>query len=873
MQKKIGLIIVGVSVLLTFIVMVIVFNRQKDDSNYHPSQPKPEPKEFTKMMEEGEKMQSEREAFFNLMHRAAPETNWKKMDADLRYNKMKERAGYYNLKTTDEDWDTLANGNVVGKWNEIGSFNTSGRIWATDVDFENEIVYAFTDGGSLWKADLDGSNWSVINDNFKIAATNMLKKVDDRLIVSTYQWGVQGIFYTEDEGISWTETTGLENVEAWGYIGDAEILNDADRTIYVLALEWDYVNWWDLISIYRSTDHGTSFEKVISYDVPTYGGMNHFVLYASQNGDGICYFIENNNFYSLGVDGIPVLTGTLPISDDGDIMLCGFEGVTEDHFYAAHNNYSSGQTDFYTSDDNGVNWELTSSGVVEEGNFSKNSFYCSQKIEGYLYYGGVDSYRSFTGGSTWVRNNYWYEYYNGNELENLHADIPFIRSFMDTLSGEELIMVSTDGGLYKSENNGLTWLNITYEGMRNAQYYDVYTYRDLTDIIYAGAQDQGWQRSVYDLDGNYYFDQLISGDYGHIVSRSGGGNLWCVYPGFAMYINDASTGDNMFFWDFQGYGHLWMAPVMQDPWDDEVAWWAGGSDAGGAYLWRLERTFGTINAVKQTKNFSVAGGGSISAINYSPIDNNYWYLLTSGGTFYTSTDAGESWALSSGFSGPGPQYFYGAAIEPSKTQLGVVYISGSGYDNPAVYKTEDNGETFIALSNDLPSTLVYDLAISENDSLLFAATEIAPYVYVLAEDKWYDLSGLDAPLQTYWSVDYIEEIKAIRFGTYGRGAWEFKLYEEPVEIIEVDQKNILSIYPNPASNVVHIKINTFIPDATIELLDLNGNIVLKKVAAFNKDIIYNLSLNGISKGVYFINIIDNGNNKRRYVEKVVVGEW
>ena len=314
-------------------------------------------------------------------------------------------------------------------------------------------------------------------------------------------------------------------------------------------------------------------------------------------------------------------------------------------------------------------------------------------MEGYLYYGGVDSYRSFTGGSTWVRNNYWYEYYNGNELENLHADIPFIRSFMDTLSGEELIMVSTDGGLYKSENSGLTWLNITYEGMRNAQYYDVYTYRDLTDIIYAGAQDQGWQRSVYDVDGDYYFDQLISGDYGHIVSRSGGGNLWCVYPGFAMYIDDASTGDNMFFWDFQGYGHLWMAPVMQDPWDDEVAWWAGGSDAGGAYLWRLERSFGTINAVKQTKNFSVAGGGSISAINYSPIDKNYWYLLTSGGTFYTSTDAGATWSLSSGFTGPGPQYFYGAAIEPSKTQLGVVYIAGSGYDNPAVFKTEDNGET------------------------------------------------------------------------------------------------------------------------------------------------------------------------------------
>ena len=90
------------------------------------------------------------------MHRSAPGTNWKKMDADLRYNKMKERAGYYNLKITDDSWDTLANGNVVGKWNELGSFNTSGRIWATEVDFENDIVYAFTDGGSLWKGDLDG---------------------------------------------------------------------------------------------------------------------------------------------------------------------------------------------------------------------------------------------------------------------------------------------------------------------------------------------------------------------------------------------------------------------------------------------------------------------------------------------------------------------------------------------------------------------------------------------------------------------------------------------------------------------------------------------------------------------------------------------
>ncbi len=870
MQKKIGLIIVGISVILTLVVMFIVFNRQKDDANYHHTTTTPAPTERTLKQEEGEKRESEREEFFEKMHKSAPGTNWRKMDADLRYEKMNTRKGLFNAKIQDANWDTLANGNVVGKWDELGSFNTSGRIWSTDVDYNNNVIYAFSDGGNLWKSDLDGTNWAVINDNFKIGASHLLRKIDNRLIVATSLWGVQGVFYTDDEGLSWNHTTGLENVATWGYIADAEILNDDVHTMYVLAYEWDYVNWWDIVSIYKSTDLGVSFEKTMSYDVPVYGGTNHFVLYAPYYGEANCYLIENSNFYKLDDAGIPILTGTLPLSTDGDIMLCGFEAPGIKHFYAAHNNYTTGETDFYNSLDSGVTWTLTSSGGVEEGNFTKNSFYCSQKTDGYLYYGGVDTYRSFTGGTSWIRNNYWYEYYD-NTLTNLHADIPNIHTFIDPSSEQEMVLISTDGGLFKSINNGISWTNITYEGMRNAQYYDVYTYRYVTDIMFAGAQDQGCQRSTYNVDANYYFDQIISGDYGHFVSRSGGDNLWCIYPGFAMYINDAAAGSNLYFWDFQGYGNLWMAPIMQDPSDDEVAWLGGGSDVGGSYLWRLEKTGVTINGVKQIKNFSVAGGGAISAISYSPIDKNYWYLLTEGGNFYTSTDAGATWFLSAGFDGPGPQYFYGATIEPSKSNLGTVYIGGSGYDNPAVYITEDNGDTFTALTDGLPSTLVYDLAVSPNDSLLFAATEIAPYVYVKSENKWYDISAFDAPLQVYWSVDYVEEIKSIRFGTYGRGAWEFKLYEEPNSIVDA-QKNInIRVFPNPASTQIQITLDAFIPDANIELINLQGEVVINKTAAINKNIPYKLDLSGIQKGVYFVELRNNA-TQQTFIQKIVITE-
>ncbi len=864
MKKGIAFFILLGTIALTITVLVVVFIRQKDNSNFHESMP-PEPTE-SRMGQRGEEGENaDREAFFASMHKAAPGTNWRKRDADLRYVLMQERALRYDQRITGGMYDTLAGGAVIGKWDEIGSFNTAGRLWATEVDFAEDVVYAFSDGGNLWKGDLDGNNWNVINDHFKIGGSHFLRKVDDRLIVGTSQWGVQGIFYTEDEGINWTMTTGLENVSAWGYVMDVELLNDAAHTMYVLAYEWDYTNWWDIVTLYRSSDLGASFEQITSWDVPTYGGAHNFVIWSPPYGSAQCYLIENAHCYLLDADGMPQITGDLPLTDAGEIMLCGFEGAGSTTLYAAHKNFTDYTTDFFRSADGGVSW--TQTGHVDEGNFSKNSFNCSQKIEGYVYYGGVDSYRSFTGGDEWTRNNNWWEYYDDEEY-NLHADIPFIRTYIDPDTDEEIVLISTDGGLFRTDDYGLIWTNITNEGMRNAQYYDVYTYRYVPEIIFAGAQDQGYQRSSYTIGDDYYFDQLISGDYGHIVSRSGGDNLWCVYPGFAMYIQDAAADSDLFFWDFEGYGHLWMAPVMADPFDDEVAWWGGGSDGGGAYLWRLEKSGGLITGVKQPKNFSVAGGGSISAITYSPIDPNYWYLLTSSGNFYHSEDAGETWTLSSGFNGPDSHYFYGSAIEASASQLGVVYIGGSGYDNPAVYMSDDHGANFTALDVDLPGTLVYDLAVTTDDSLLFAATEVAPYVCVLADSTWHNLAGDDAPLQTYWSVDYIEEIHAVRFGTYGRGTWEFALYKEPVSIQDqqLDQQ-VLQVFPNPAQSHIQLTIQAHLPDAQINVYDMQGKLVITKHAAINKDVPYTLPLAGVESGHYFV-VVTQG--AYRFTEKFMV---
>ena len=103
----------------------------------------------------------------------------------------------------------------------------------------------------------------------------------------------------------------------------------------------------------------------------------------------------------------------------------------------------------------------------------------------------------------------------------------------------------------------------------------------------------------------------------------------------------------------------------------------------------------------------------------------------------------------------------------------MVIIGGSGYSNPPVYISYNHGNNFEPLNNGLPNTLVYEITGTPDDSYFFAATEVGPYIYINNEGTWKNLADIYAPDQTYWSVEYIPELNTARFGTYGRGIWDF----------------------------------------------------------------------------------------------------
>ena len=147
----------------------------------------------------------------------------------------------------------------------------------------------------------------------------------------------------------------------------------------------------------------------------------------------------------------------------------------------------------------------------------------------------------------------------------------------------------------------------------------------------------------------------------------------------------------------------------------------------------------------------------ISAMAYSPISNNHWYVSTEDGHFFYSDDSGESFTETSNFSGPESHYFYGSSILPSPINSERIYIGGSGYSNPGIYLSQDGGATFESFDQGLPNTLVYGLACLPDESMIFAATEVGPYCFSFDDGNWEDMSNDAAPEQVYWSVEYIHE--------------------------------------------------------------------------------------------------------------------
>lgn len=777
------------------------------------------------------------------IHKAAPGTDWRSIEAQNRRDKYLANLSAGRQKSLS-DLLTVIPGVLTGTWNEKGSNNLAGRTHTADYDTSNQRVYLSSDGGNIWRGRLNGNEWEVLNDQLNFGSISLVRVIhrgaERRIFAATDE---RLMFYSDDEGATWETSTGFGTLSGSGErIIRTQVSDDSARTVYALIAERIPPSTSRVISLFKSVDMGTQFTRVVTLPQSVSVSQNAADLWCPQYGFAEPRIMMNYRTFRLDATADTlVATGDLPGQPGGFAILTGHleqNGNVLEYAYINEN--------IYRSADGGITWELKNN--IAKSPFFKTSFSSSILTADKLFFGDIECHRSVNGGAGWVKFNDWFDYYQ-NMVSKLHADIPSVNALLDE-NGNEFYLINTDGGTYISQE-GVQVTNISQQGLRVSQYYSSLTSTFDTNWVHLGAQDQGYQRAFPDNGGLLNPTQVVSGDYGHIVSTDEGSSIWMVYPGFAIFYPDAA-GQSDITWDFDGNNTFWIPPLMPDPEFENICYMANGTR-----ITKLTAGGGNIS----TQNLPIIFQGAVSAMAFSKIDFNYWYVLTETGKFYRSTDRGETWSIANVSNAPDGQYLYGACIYPSRNTLGEVLIAGSGYSNPPVYKSFDNGVSFSSYSQGLPSTLVFRLAGTPIDEYIFAATEAGPYVLSKETGQWHELGVGIAPDQTYWSVEYIDAMKVARFVTYGRGAWDFRI-QSPLAIEQIADVQ-LDIFPNPATDLINYR-SDLQGELRASIYSMDGKLLFSRLKVPSSG---TLQLNGVASGTYVVQLT---NGERKITRKIIV---
>jgi photosystem II stability/assembly factor-like uncharacterized protein len=533
----------------------------------------------------------------------------------------------------------------------------------------------------------------------------------------------------------------------------------------------------------------------------------------------------------------------------------------------------------FRSDNDGRAWRAMP--TLAKKPWRYQAIYVRPSDPDFVAYGAVELWVSHDGGETFATPNKWWDYYN-DITKYLHADIMRLNEITDP-DGNRQLLVSSHGGLNRLNPDDGMWYNIANEGLNVAQYYDVRTNPGNPGIIYAGSQDQGFQVLTQEDDerrailGGF---QDFSGDYGHIDFADGGNVFFAAYPYGSIYTfydvlaDDGQDQDWLNFRIDSPDEFAWITPTMAPPNADGSIqlYIAGGSvDTAREGSFLVEMSFAREEGVPYTGevagrdlpfDFLDAGAGNISAMTYSPLNPDRFYVATSEGRFFASNDRGENWAETLNFV-PEGWYLYGQAVHASKTAAETVWLGGSGYSNPPVWRSTDGGANFFPVSEGLPATIVHGLAANATESLIFAATEAGPFVYVAGEERWFDLSGQFAPTMRYYSVEFLDDRNVARFGTYGRGAWDFQVEELVPTEDPFAASDKLKIYPNPARGFTTVEGEA----AGYRLYDITGREVGREVSAGLRT---DLALSGLKSGLYFVQPLDAAGRASGLGQRLVV---
>jgi photosystem II stability/assembly factor-like uncharacterized protein len=765
-------------------------------------------------------------------------------------------------------------------WQFLGPTNIGGRISDIEVPGNDaSTIYIGAATGGILKSTDNGLTWNNIFNHAEVISigdlaidpnnNNVIYAGTGEANAASYSFLGNGIYKSIDAGATWMYL-GLSNS---AYIGRVIVDNSNSQRVFAAVCGNLFTPGPDR-GIYRSDDGGLSWSRKLfvtdstsGIDIvqnPTYP----LILYAAmwERMRGLNY--RRSFGYSSGIykstDGGDTWTklgnGLPPGYAFGRIGLA-IAPSNPDIIYAfCDNEYS---VDVFRSNNGGSSWVQVSDSPLQGMNSNFGWYFGQVRVDpvnaNRIYVLGMDMYRSDDAGNSWTQLAGYFNY------DEIHVDHHAM--IIDPISGR--ILEGNDGGLYVSYSNGDSWQKIN--NLPLTQFYDIEIDQQKPERIYGGTQDNNTIRTLTDATDDW--EAIYGGDGFYSLVDYTNSNV--IYAE-SQWGNLGKSTDGGYSWtsmvdDMSGDRKNWSAPVVMDAQNHLVLYF-------GTYrVWKTINGGNSWQPVSPdlTKGSDGSTWHTVSTLAISPVNPEIVLAGTDDGKVHISKDAGDNWTdITSGLP---DRTVTRVAADPFNENVIYATVSGFRWDEPLphVYRSPDQGNTWVDISGNLPDLPVNVIALDPDmPDHYFVGTDAGVYYSTDGGSRWWGLGdGLGNVAVTAMKVH--NPTRSLIVGTYGLSAYKIDLDGINVGISNVPehgQKLKLQVSPNPVilSQCTRVNINFSVAVAgkvQIRISDCNGKIINRLLPGTLDKGQHLIQWNGCSntgapltEGIYFINLYTQEGN-------------